>query len=470
MKLRFWGANRQVTGSRYCLQADGTTLMIDCGMFQERAYLDRNWQPCPIPPEQIDALVLTHAHVDHCGLIPRLVAQGFRGPVFCTRATADLTEIILRDSASIQVEDAAYKQKRHRKEGRKGKHPVVPLYDEQDVQRTLPLLNGIPYGRPIEVGEHAQATFFDAGHILGSAMIQLDVRSGGRARRIVFSGDIGQRNKPIIRDPTLIDSADYVVMESTYGDRKHLDRGDVETQLADVINSTVRAGGNVVIPTFAVERAQELMYYIGRLVHDDRIPDVPVFLDSPMAVDVTETFRRHRDAFDQQAWQLITAGQPPLRFPGLRMVRGVEQSKEINRFRQPAIVMATSGMCTSGRIKHHLVHNISRKECTVLFVGYQARGTLGRQILEGNPRVRIHGQMRAVRARVAQIHGFSGHADQDGLLRWANHFHAPLKHLFLTHGEEEAAMKLAELMRSQQADRPITVPQYGDQIQLNGGP
>jgi metallo-beta-lactamase family protein len=465
MKLHFLGANRQVTGSRYCLQTDHTTLLIDCGMFQEREYLGRNWQTSPIPPDQIDAVVLTHAHVDHCGLIPRLVAEGFQGPVLCTRATASLAEIILRDAAKIQVEDAAYKRKRHQKEGRRSKYPVAPLFDEQDVAQTLPRFQGEPYEKPIDINQHAQLYFHDAGHILGSAMVQLSVCENNAVRRIVFSGDIGQWDKPIVRDPTLIDEADYVVMESTYGDRNHQESGEIGAQLAEVINTAVHEGGKVVIPTFAVERAQELMYYIGSLLHEQRIPAVPVFLDSPMAVDVTETFARHRDAFDHQTWQLIVAGHSPLRFPGLTLVRSVQQSKQINDLKEPAIIMSTSGMCTAGRIKHHLAHTIDEPRNTVLFVGYQAHGTLGRQILEGNSLVRIHGRMRPVRARIAQIHGFSGHADRDGLLRWVTNFQKPPQQLFLTHGEQQSANSLAEHIR-QHFGWQVDVPAYQTKVEL----
>jgi metallo-beta-lactamase family protein len=281
----------------------------------------------------------------------------------------------------------------------------------------------------------------------------------------VFSGDIGQWDKPLLRDPSLIDRADYVIMESTYGDRNHVEAGEIETQLADIIQSTVARGGNVVIPTFAVERSQELMYYIGRLLHARRIPPVKVFLDSPMAADVTTIFEQHRDAFDGETWQMIAAGRPPLQFPGLHMVRSIQQSKAINRLQEPAIIMATSGMCTAGRIKHHLVHNIDRRDSTVLFVGYQARGTLGRQILDGQPYVRIHGREWTVRARVAEIHGFSGHADRDDLMRWIGHFQTPPRGVFLTHGEEEVSISLADHIGQQFGWRPA-VPRYGDAVDL----
>ncbi len=465
MKLQFLGAARQVTGSRYYLQAGGAKILVDCGMFQEREYLDRNWEPSPVPPKAIDALVLTHAHLDHCGWTPRLVNEGFRGSILATSASADLVELILRDSAEIQMEDAAYKKRRHQKERRKGKHPEVPLYTTNDVQRTLPLVETIPYGQAAKINGDVQVTFHDAGHILGSAVVEVTVSDGGRLHRLLFSGDLGQWDQPILRDPTLFHEADFVVMESTYGDRNHDKHEGIESQLERVINETIRAGGNVVIPTFAVERAQELMFYVSRLVRADRIPDVPIFLDSPMAVDATEIFRRHRECFDQQTWQMISSGEPPLRFPGLRMVRKVQDSKAINDLNQPAIIMATSGMCTAGRVKHHLRRNITRPESTVLFVGYQVRGTLGRQILEGHPQVRIHGRQWPVRARIEQIHGFSGHADRDALLRWLAAFKTPPRRLFLTHGEEEAALSLADHVRDEMGWQ-VTVPEYQQEVDL----
>ena len=459
VKLQFLGAARQVTGSQYYVQTGGPRLLVDCGMFQEREFLARNWDPSPIRPGDLDALLLTHAHLDHCGLTPKLVMEGFRGPIFTTKASAELVELVLHDSAEIQAEDAAYKKKRHRKEGRKGKYPEKPIYTPADVRRTLSLLKPVSYGRPVEIGDGVSAVFHDAGHILGSAMVELKVSHNGQQRRMLFSGDIGQWNKPIVRDPSVFTEADCVVMESTYGDRDHPKRGDVESQLAEVINRTVGRGGNVVIPIFAIERAQEIVYHISRLLHAQRIGELPVFLDSPMAADVTEIFRHHRECFDAETWQLITSGNSPFGFPELTMVRTVEQSKAINRVRDPAVIMSTSGMCTAGRIKHHLRQNITRPECTILFVGYQARGTLGRQILEGREEVRIHGRPRPVKAGIEQIHGASGHADRSALLRWLGHLQTPPQHLFLTHGEADEAMSLRGQIR-QQLGWTATVPEY----------
>jgi metallo-beta-lactamase family protein len=307
--------------------------------------------------------------------------------------------------------------------------------------------------------------FRDAGHILGSAMLQLDLTEGGSGRSIVFSGDVGQWNKPLVRDPSTFERADYVVMESTYGDRNHGSSGDIEEQLKTVIRATVERGGNVVIPTFAVERAQELMYYISRLVHADAIPDIPVYLDSPMAVDVTRLFDQFRNALDDEARALFRSDHAPLRFPGLHMVQSTDESKAINRVKGPCIIMAASGMCTGGRIKHHLRHNIGRPECTVLFVGHQGRGTLGRQILDGDAHVRIHGQTYRVKAQVTRIEGFSAHADQAGLLRWLAGFRSAPRRLFLTHGEEEVSLHLAEHVRAA-LGWSVTVPHYLEEIAL----
>ena len=468
MRLHFLGANRQVTGSRYCLEVGELKVLIDCGMFQERSFLARNWEPGPIPPTEIDALLLTHVHIDHSGLIPRLVHHGFSGPIYCTQPSVPLAEIVLQDSAEIQMEDAAYKQKRHAKEGRRGRHPEIPLYTVDDARRGLSHFHGVPYGRPLELNEAVKVTFYDAGHILGSAMLELQVQENDKVVRLLFSGDVGQWNKPLIRDPTLFEEADYVVMESTYGDRLHDHQRDVETQLSDVINETLRRGGNVVIPTFAVERAQELMYYISRLVRDSRIPDVQVYLDSPMAVDVTEVFRQYQHCLDPETWELILSNAPPLRFPGLQLVRAVEESKAINQRKQPSVIMASSGMCNAGRIKFHLRYNIERPASTILFVGYQSQGTLGRQILEGKRDVRIHGRMHRVRAHIAQIHGFSGHADRADLMRWLGSLKTPPRRLFLTHGEETVITNFAERIR-QELGWNVAIPNYLDVAELPDG-
>lgn len=466
MRLHFLGANRQVTGSRYCVEAAGARVMVDCGLFQEREFASRNWDPSPIAASGIDALLLTHAHLDHVGLIPKLVREGFRGTIYGTRATGRLAELILRDSAKIQVEDAAYKRRRHQKEGRTGPHPEEPLYDENDVERALPLFQWQPYEKAFEVRPGITATFREAGHILGSAYVVMDLVEGDVKRKLVFSGDVGQRDKPLIRDPHPLEEADYLVLESTYGDREHIDGGDIREQLRDIVNQTVAKGGKLLIPTFAVERAQELMYYLSDLAHANLIPDIPIYLDSPMAVDVTAAFIEFRDCLDQETWDRIRRGATPLRFPGLRMANTSEESRAINRVRGSCIIMATSGMCTGGRIKHHLRQHIADPSTTVLFVGYQAHGTLGRQILERQSPVRIHGRQYQVRADVAQLYGFSGHADRAGLLDWVKNIAAPPRQVFLTHSEEDAAQALAQTL-TDQFNWPVAIPAYQTTAILN---
>jgi metallo-beta-lactamase family protein len=466
VKIQFLGAARQVTGSQYYLEADGVKLLVDCGMFQERDYLSRNWDARGIRPRNLDAILLTHAHVDHCGMAPVLVRDGFRGPLITTSASADLVELVLKDAAEIQAEDAAFKQKRHRKEGRQGKYPIKPLFSFKDVDRTLPLLHTTQYGQEYKINDQVSAVFHDAGHILGSAMIELLVHDNGQARRLIFTGDLGQMNKPIVRDPETFSQADYIVMESTYGNRDHENGVSVESQLEGVVCETVAAGGCIVIPIFAIERTQELIYYLNRLLHDGRIPQMPVFLDSPMAADVNEVFRDHRDCFDAEALEMLASGQSILKFPTLKVVRSQEESMAINDVKGPFIVMSTSGMCTAGRIKHHLTHHIEQPKCTILFVGYQAQGTLGRQILDGNKEVRIHGRSRLVRARVAQIQGISGHADRSGLMKWLSYFQAPPRQLFVTHGEEDVSLSFAKLVRESMGWK-VTVPEYKQTVELD---
>lgn len=460
MKIHFLGANRQVTGSRYCLETKASRVLIDCGMFQERQYSYRNWHASTLPANSLQAMLLTHGHIDHTGLVPKMVKEGFDAPIIASEPTVELVEIMLRDAAKIQAEDAAYKRKRHKKQGKKGRYPIEPLYDATHVEETVKLLQGAEYGESKRITDDIAVIYHDAGHILGSAILELHVVEEGIARRVVFSGDIGQNDKPLIRDPTTLDQADVLVMESTYGDRDHASGGDdVEDQFASIIADTYEAGGKTIIPTFAVERAQEVVYHIARLVNQNKIPKLDVYLDSPMAVDVTGVFRRHRDCLDEETWELISSGTPPLRFPRLHMSRSTEESKRINQLDTPCIIMSTSGMCTAGRIKHHLKRCISDSRNTILFVGYQANGTLGRQIVDGRERVRIHGKDREVKATVRQIYGFSGHADRMGLLTWSGHLKSAPKQVFLTHGDEDAAEALAATLRNER-NWNVAIPHY----------
>jgi len=466
IKLAFLGAAQNVTGSRYQVEAGNVRLLVDCGLYQEREFRNRNWDSYPVRPDTIDAVLLTHAHLDHCGLLPKLVREGFHGHIFCTDATADIAQIMLMDSAKIQEEDAEFKRRRHEREERKGPYPEIPLYTVDDVEACCSLLSPVRYGELIPIGDGIAATFHDAGHVLGSSMILVDVNQNGETRKLLFSGDVGRWNKPILRDPTLFHQADYVLVESTYGDRLHEDSETVGNQLADVINSAMQARGNIVVPSFALERAQEVLYHLNLLLMEHRIPHLMVFLDSPMAANITDVFQKHPELYDRDMLELIQQGNSPFDFPGLTIVRRIDQSKAINNITGSAMIIAGSGMCTGGRIKHHLMSNISRAECTILFVGYQAMGTLGRQIVDGAEEVRILGQKHPVRARVAQIHGLSAHADRDELLRWLSGLHSPPRRVFVVHGEPETTAQFADFLR-ERTGWEIAVPQYREEIILD---
>ncbi len=464
MRLHFLGANRQVTGSRYLLETADLRVMIDCGMFQERSCLDRNWAPPIVAPESVDLMLLTHAHLDHCGLIPRYVRQGFSQRILATAPTIDLATIVLNDSARIQEEDARYKRKRHEREGRRGAHPELALYEVEDAEAVGPLFKVVQYDKPIQLGPGVTVSYRDAGHILGSAMLVFDVETSGQTRRVLFSGDVGPSNRPLVHDATVIESADYVIVESTYGDRNHDVEGDLLERFAEFVNSTVERGGNLIIPTFAIDRAQALVYYLGQLVRQKRIPRLPIFLDSPMAIDATNIYKLYEHMLDEETQQMMDRGDHPFQYPGIQYVRNSHESKALNFIRGSVIIMAGSGMCTGGRIKHHLRHNLSREECTVLFSGYQSRDTLGRHILERPDEVRIHGRMYPVKARIEQLQGLSAHADQRGLLAWLGHLKQP-RQVFLTHGEEDAANALREKVK-EQFGWEAKIPAYQETVEL----
>ena len=465
IKLTFLGAAHNVTGSRYLLETNNIRFLVDCGLYQERELRGRNWEPFPVPPHTIDAVLLTHAHVDHCGLVPKLVREGFRDRIYCTAATSEIAQIILLDSAHLQEEDADFKKKRHEREGRIGPFPEIPLYTVNDARASLSLFSPVKYREPVQIGNGVEATFYDAGHVLGSSMIEVVVSQGREKRAIIFSGDVGRFGGVILQDPNVFSKADYVLVESTYGDRVHEDPADISDRLAEVVNSTHKAGGNIVVPSFALERTQEILYYMNDLLIQERIPHLMVFLDSPLAIGITEVFKRHSELFDREMTELLHHNKSPFDFPGLKMVETADESKSLNHIVGTIMIIAGSGMCTGGRIKHHLVTNISRSESTILFVGYQAVGTLGRQIVDGAPQVRILGQQYPVRARIAQIHGLSAHADRNELLRWLSGLVVAPRHLFVTHGEPEAAEQFGEFLR-QKTGWEVSVPEYREEVLL----
>ena len=466
MKLRFLGAARNVTGSRHLLEANGVRVLVDCGLYQERQFRDRNWDPFPIPPDSIDAVLLTHAHLDHCGLLPKLVREGFKGNIYCTAATAEITKIILLDSAHLQEEDAEHKRRRHERQGRKGPYPEAPLYTTADAEAVLPLFCPVSYRKEVQLAGDVKATFYDAGHVLGSAVIRAKVVQDGYERIIIFSGDIGRPDRPIVCDPTVFDEADYVLIESTYGDRVHEPTEDVKNAIGKVINSTRKAGGNIIVPSFALERSQEVLYYVNELLLEDAIPHLMVFLDSPMASKITKVFRKHPELFDAEMTELVRQNESPFSFPGLKFVETTKESKAINHIKGTIMVIAGSGMCTGGRVKHHLVNNITRPECTIMFVGYQAAGTLGRQIVAGDEQVRILGQMYPVIANIVRIRGFSAHADRDELLNWLVKLKKPPSRLFVVHGESEGAQNFAHYIKDKTGWN-VMVPDYQDEVVLD---
>ena len=442
--ITFLGAARNVTGSRFILRTDESCILVDCGLFQERDLRSRNWDDFPVPPKEIDAVVLTHAHIDHCGYLPKLVREGFYGKIFCTPPTAAVARVALLDSAKIHEEDAAYKKRRHKKENRKGAHPEVPLYTVKDAEAVLPLLEKVPYLEPRELTPSAEVVFHNAGHIIGSSCLEIRLRDGGEKKKLVFSGDLGRLNNPLLDDPEKFEDADYIFVESTYGDRLHESGGDAIGTLERVIAETSQAGGKVVIPTFAIERAQELIYFIKRMMSEGKIPTLTCYIDSPMAINITKIYSAFPGYLDHITFTEDGLDGSPFSFPSLKITRSADESKAINRHQGAAVIMAGSGMCTGGRIKHHLVHNIGRPESTLLFVGYQAKGTLGRILLEHPEEVRILGNIHKVRARIERINGFSAHADRDELLGWLSNFKKPPRKLFVIHGEEESALALAQ--------------------------
>lgn len=434
ISLQFLGGAGTVTGSKYALTVGPHRIFIDGGLFQGRRELrERNWQPLPVQPADFDAMLLTHAHIDHSGYIPRLVKDGFHGPIFCTSATFELTQLLLRDCAKLQQEEADYRNDKHHTQYT----PALPLYDDHDVAATLPLLREISYGRKFQVVPGIQATFHEAGHILGSAWLELDLTENGETRKLVMSGDLGRENAAILRDPEPPVECDYLVVESTYGDRLH-DPEPVGPRLAAIVRESIQRKGVLVIPAFAVERAQELIYLLGELSAQQQISNVPVFLDSPMAAEACHIFERHRECFDHEAKERSRFAGGLLTYRKLKICATSSQSKQIFNTRPPYIVISASGMAAGGRVLHHLRRSLPNSQDTVLLVGFQAEDTRGRQLQEGAPTIRIFGEDVPVRARVEYLDGFSGHADYAQVNRWLNHLTRPPRQVFLVHGEPPA--------------------------------
>ena len=461
--ITFLGAARNVTGSRHLVEVDGRKVLVDCGLYQERQNASRNWEPFAFPPSELDAVVLTHAHIDHVGWLPRLVRMGFRGPTYCSRATAEIVPLVLFDAANLQAEDVAQKRKRHQAEGRRSQYPIEPLFDENDVKTACENLRGLEFGRTQSVVPGLNVTLLPAGHILGASMVLLEQLESGK--RALFSGDLGRRGRPLVPDPSSPPSADLVVIESTYGDRRHDDTVDVLTQLESVINSTISQGGTLLVPCFAVERAQELLFYLQKLRAASRIERCPVFLDSPMAVKLLKVFAHHPEAMDTASRNGLLDGHSPFTTSDLHLCASRDESKKINDYNRPSIIIAGSGMCTGGRIKHHLVRHLERTRSTLLFVGYQASGTLGRQLVDGQTEVRVFGRFLPVSLRVTQLHGLSGHADREELLDWLARMPDGPRKVAVVHGGANVAASFAEQVMVR-FNCPVLVPEFRDRVSL----
>jgi metallo-beta-lactamase family protein len=464
MKITFLGAARTVTGSCYLLEVGSKKMLIDCGMFQGSKLVTQfNKRPFAFAPGSIDAMILTHAHIDHSGLIPKLVKEGYKGPIHCTKSTQQLCTILLPDSAHIQETDVEFA---NRKGMRAGYPPEQPLYTVDDAYTAMGNFEVHDFNQEIDVIPGVKAKFYVAGHILGSAYVELQIDEDGKHTKIIFSGDIGQPNQPILDDPARISGADFIITESTYGNRTH-EQDNKEEELAKIVNDTIAKGGNVVIPAFAVGRTQVLLYYFQKLMAEKKIPEVPIYIDSPMATKVTGITLESKDEYDEEA-QAITKAQGKLyAMPNLHFTATADESRLINTMEGSKIILSASGMADAGRILHHLKHNLWRKECAIVFAGYQADGTMGARLTGGIKQVKIMGETIKVAATIYNMQGFSAHADKDQLLEWYKKMEQKPKAFFVTHGEFDAATNLAKLLQFNLGTSTY-VPQYGDEVEIHG--
>ena len=473
MKITFLGATRTVTGSNYLVEGAGKKFLVDCGLWQGKSELEEeNYSEFEFDPHEIDFMLLTHAHIDHSGRIPKLYKEGYRNKIYAQKATKDLCAIMLPDSGHIQEQESEWK---NRKRIRKGERPREPIYTAEEATKCLEIFEAVKYNEIIEITPDIHVRFNDAGHMLGSSIIEVWVKENGKETKAVFSGDLGNNDIPLLNEPTMIEETDYLVMESTYGSRLHMRNDDKAEIFLDVVSETIDNGGTVVIPSFAVGRTQEILYEIDKLkdIRKDEefrrkyktLMKTPVYVDSPLAISATEVFKENMDLFDDETQAEISKGENPLEFPGLKFTMTTEESKALNEDNTPSIIISASGMCDVGRIKHHLKHNLWNPKSTILFVGYQAPGTLGYNIVNGAKTVKIFGEEIAVNARIEYIEGYSGHADQEGLMRFVNSFNKKPKHIFLVHGEEESQDVLKEKIEKE-TNLPVTIASFGETYDL----
>ncbi len=474
MKVTFLGATKTVTGSNFLVEGAGKKFLVDCGMYQGSAADEyENEAPFLFNVDEIDFVLLTHAHIDHSGRIPKLYNEGYRNPVIATKATCDLCSIMLPDSGHIQEMEAEWK---NRKRERKGEDPIPPMYTAEDAAKSIEIFKPVQYNEIVDIDENIKARFNDAGHMLGSSIIEVWITENGETKKIVFTGDLGNNDIPLLSPPTMISDADYLVMESTYGNRLHMRNDDKAEIFLNVVYETLEKGGTVVIPSFAVGRTQEILYELNRIKDkkDDeefykkyqKLMSVPVYVDSPLAISATEIFKENMNLFNEETQEIINAGDNPLEFSGLKFTRTAEESKALNASEESSIIISASGMCEVGRIKHHLKHHLWEPNSTILFVGYQAPGTLGRKLVDGEKKVKIFGEEIAVNARVEYIEGYSGHADQEWLMNFVYSFTNPPKHIFLVHGEPEGQVVLKQKLE-ENTEIPITIPDFGETYEID---
>lgn len=467
MKLEFVGGAKSVTGSSYILKDIDFTIMIDCGMFQgKRELSERNHMSLIYDPSSIDAVLLTHAHIDHSGLLPKLVKEGYKNKIYSTKATADLCAVMLPDSAHIQEMDARYINKRNKKLNRS---KIEPIYTVNDAEETIKFFNTVEYGEIIQILPRIKVRFRDAGHILGSSSIEIWIEDKNTERghlKIVFSGDLGPKNQAIVKDPELIDEADILLLESTYGDRLHKTRENTYSEFMEIINDSYNKKGNIIIPAFAIERTQEIIFTLARLINDKKIPPIPVYIDSPLAISATEIFQNNMECFDEEMKQIIMQGNSPLDFPTLHYTRSTDESKRLNEEATGSIIISASGMCNAGRIKHHLKYNLYKPESSIVFVGYQAEGTLGRRLIDGAKQVKLYGEDVAVKAQIFTLGGFSAHADMNGLTEWTQNIKNSKLKVFIIHGEPLSSEHLADELRTKFGYN-VYVPEWGEIFDLS---
>lgn len=475
MNITFLGATKMVTGSNFLVEGAGKKFLVDCGMYQGKATEEmENEAPFLYDVKDIDFMLLTHAHIDHSGRIPKLYNEGFRAPIYATKATCDLCSIMLPDSGHIQEQENEWKNNKRK---RKGQKQQPPLYTAEDAIKSLEVFKPVKYDEIIDIDENIHVRFNDAGHMLGSAIIEVWVDEDGKTTKAVFTGDLGNNDIPLLAEPTMIEDADYLIMESTYGDRLHVGTDNKAQQFLDIVSETLDNGGTVVIPSFAVGRTQEILYELNMIKEEkgkdpkfqeeyEKLMKVPVYVDSPLAISATEVFKENEDLFDDETKAIMERGDNPLEFTGLKFTRTADESKALNESDEPAIIISASGMCEVGRIKHHLKHNIWNPNSTILFVGYQAPGTLGRTIVDGAKKVKIFGEEFSVKARVEYIEGYSGHADQEWLLNFVYSFIKKPKHIFLVHGEPNGQLVLKNKI-VENTNIPVTIPDFGEKYTLD---